>query len=62
MKNPWNNMILLLPLQELMFLTSSKESFVPSLHVLSSTLTPFMRLRHFTKFHLSCSALRFVLS
>ncbi|RRT51340.1 hypothetical protein B296_00049882 [Ensete ventricosum] len=28
----------------------------------SSTLTPFMRLGYFTKFHVSCSASRFVLS
>ncbi|RWV80109.1 hypothetical protein BHE74_00034250 [Ensete ventricosum] len=34
MKNPWNNIIPLLPLQEFMSLTSlSKESFVLPLHV-----------------------------
>ncbi|RWV93805.1 hypothetical protein GW17_00043710 [Ensete ventricosum] len=61
MKTPWNNTIPLFPLQEFMSLTS-KECFMPSLHVSSSTLTPFMRLRHFTKFHPSCSASRFALS
>ncbi|RRT45265.1 hypothetical protein B296_00005462 [Ensete ventricosum] len=56
MKNSWNDMISLLPLQEFMPLTSVKKSSVPPLHVPSSMSTLFMQLGYFTKFHLSHSA------
>ncbi|RZR83720.1 hypothetical protein BHM03_00010405 [Ensete ventricosum] len=55
MKNPWNDMILLLPLQEFLSLTSTKKIFVPPLYILSSMSTLFMWLGHFTMFHPSCS-------
>ncbi|RRT51485.1 hypothetical protein B296_00045702 [Ensete ventricosum] len=56
MKNPWNDMSSLLPLQEFMSLTSIQGKFRASAHVPSSTSTLFMRLGYFTKFHPSCSA------
>ncbi|RWW17928.1 hypothetical protein BHE74_00057438 [Ensete ventricosum] len=54
MKNPWNDMILLLPLQDFMFLTSVQGKLCVSIS--SSTSTPFTWLEYFTKFHPSCSA------
>ncbi|RRT39098.1 hypothetical protein B296_00045417 [Ensete ventricosum] len=62
MKNPWNNMISLLPLQEFMPLTSNQGKLRAPLHVPSSMSTPFMRLGYFTEFHPSHSAPRFALN
>ncbi|RWV80220.1 hypothetical protein GW17_00058542 [Ensete ventricosum] len=63
MKNSWNDMIPLLPLQEFMPLTSVQGKLCASLlHGPSSMSTPFMRLGYFTKFHPSRFAPRFALS
>ncbi|RZS11178.1 hypothetical protein BHM03_00042478 [Ensete ventricosum] len=62
MKNPWNDMIPLLPLQEFMSLTSIQEKLCASALYFISMLTPFIRLEYFTKFHPSCSFPRFALS
>ncbi|RRT57352.1 hypothetical protein B296_00028082 [Ensete ventricosum] len=54
MKNPWNDIIPLLPLQEFMSLTSIQGKLcasAPCFHLLRH-----MRLGYFTKFHPSCSA------
>ncbi|RWW05503.1 hypothetical protein GW17_00031215 [Ensete ventricosum] len=63
MKNPLNDIIPLLPLQEFMSLTSVQGKFCASASCFqSSTSTPFIRLGYFIKFHLSCSTFRFALS
>ncbi|RWW27537.1 hypothetical protein GW17_00008019 [Ensete ventricosum] len=61
MKNPWNDMIPLLPLHEFMSLTSVQEKLRASAPC-SIFYVPFMQLGYFTKFHPSCSASRFALS
>ncbi|RRT83438.1 hypothetical protein B296_00002210 [Ensete ventricosum] len=62
MKNSWNDMIPLLPLQESMSLTSGQGKLRVSAPCSISTSTPFMQLGHFTRFHRSCYASQFVLS
>ncbi|RRT83891.1 hypothetical protein BHM03_00015867 [Ensete ventricosum] len=62
MKNPWSDMIPLLPLQEFMSLTYVRRKLRAFADVPSSMSTSFMQLGHFTMFHPSCSAPRFVLS
>ncbi|RWW83772.1 hypothetical protein BHE74_00007717 [Ensete ventricosum] len=58
MKNPWNNMflILLLPLQEFMSLTSLQGNLRTSAPCSIFYIDSLHALGHFTKFHPGCFA------
>ncbi|RZS23663.1 hypothetical protein BHM03_00056631 [Ensete ventricosum] len=62
MKNPWNNMIPLLPLQEFMSLTSVQGKLCVFAPYFIFYIDSLHAAWDFTKFHLSCSVLRFALS
>ncbi|RRT75316.1 hypothetical protein B296_00014399 [Ensete ventricosum] len=62
MKNPWNNMISLLPLQEFMSLTSVQGKLCASTPCFIFYIDSLHAGWTLTKFHPSCHAPRFALS